>query len=234
MTLHTGHTGLNVTDLDRSLAFYRDLLGFTLLAEGTEDDRRYAFLGDGGDRPVLTLWQQAQGSYDRGRAGLHHLAFTADSIDRVREYEAALRAAGTDFAHDGVVAPPGGRGLRRDLLPRPGRHPPGDLRPARRRDRPPPPRLRPDLRLLLAMSVYHAGSRAVQDQAGVRDPRRPRGPLPGPGHQARRRGVPGAAATAGGGRGGPGDGQGVGVGPHGEAGVRPGDGPQADIRALFR
>ncbi|MFF7975606.1 VOC family protein [Streptomyces sp. NPDC007905] len=112
MTLRTGHTGLNVTDLDRSLAFYRDVLGFTLLAEGTEDDRRYAFLGDGdgdgdggeGEGPVLTLWQQARGSYDGDLAGLHHLAFTADSVDRVREYGTALRAAGVEFAHEGLVA----------------------------------------------------------------------------------------------------------------------------------
>ncbi|MEU6671765.1 VOC family protein [Streptomyces sp. NPDC046727] len=104
MTLRTSHTGLNVTDLDRSLAFYRDVLGFALLAEGKEDGRRYAFLGDSGDGPVLTLWQQAQGAYDHGRAGLHHLAFTADSADRLREYEAALRAAGAEFAHEGVVA----------------------------------------------------------------------------------------------------------------------------------
>ncbi|MFJ3716625.1 VOC family protein [Streptomyces sp. NPDC090057] len=105
MTLRTGHTGLNVTDLDRSLAFYRDVLGFALLAEGKEDGRRYAFLGEaGGDGPVLTLWQQAGGPYDGGRAGLHHLAFTAGSVDRVREYEAALRAAGVEFAHEGVVA----------------------------------------------------------------------------------------------------------------------------------
>ncbi|WP_330457861.1 VOC family protein [Streptomyces sp. NBC_00820] len=106
MTLRPGHTGLNVTDLDRSLAFYRDLLGFTLLAEGKEDDRRYAFLG-GPDRdgaPVLTLWQQARGAYDDGRAGLHHLAFTAESVDRVRRYESALRDAGVAFAHDGLVA----------------------------------------------------------------------------------------------------------------------------------
>ncbi|MER6473791.1 VOC family protein [Streptomyces collinus] len=104
MTLRTGHTGLNVTDLDRSLAFYRDVLGFALLAEGKEDDRRFAFLGDGGELPVLTLWQQADGGYDGSRAGLHHLAFTADSVDRVREYETALRAAGVEFAHEGLVA----------------------------------------------------------------------------------------------------------------------------------
>ena len=105
MTLHLGHIGLNVTDLDRSLAFYRDVLGLALLTEGKDDDRRYAFLGDGtGDHPVLTLWQQAQGPYDNDRAGLHHLAFAADSIERVQRYEEALRAYGTEFAYEGVVA----------------------------------------------------------------------------------------------------------------------------------
>ncbi|MGX1130715.1 lactoylglutathione lyase [Streptomyces glaucescens] len=103
MTLRTGHIGLNVTDLDRSLAFYRDVLGFTVLTEGKEDGRRYAFLGEA-DRLVLTLWQQAGQPYDTGRAGLHHLALEVDSIDRVNEYEAALRSYGAEFAYDGVVA----------------------------------------------------------------------------------------------------------------------------------
>ncbi|MFI6038802.1 VOC family protein [Streptomyces sp. NPDC051315] len=103
MTLNTGHIGLNVTDLDRSLAFYRDVLGFALIGEGKEEGRRYAFLGDG-ERLVLTLWQQAGERYDGTRAGLHHLAFEAGSIERVREYERALRAYGVDFAYEGVVA----------------------------------------------------------------------------------------------------------------------------------
>lgn len=103
MTLRTGHIGLNVTDLDRSLAFYRDVLGFALIGEGKEEGRRYAFLGDG-ERLVLTLWQQASKVFEGDRAGLHHLAFEADSIDRVREYEQALRTYGVDFAYDGVVA----------------------------------------------------------------------------------------------------------------------------------
>jgi lactoylglutathione lyase len=102
-TLRTGHIGLNVTDLDRSLAFYRDVLGFALVAEGKEEGRRYAFLGDG-ENLVLTLWQQAEQTYDGARAGLHHLAFQADSVERVREYEAALKAYGTEFAYQGVVA----------------------------------------------------------------------------------------------------------------------------------
>ncbi|MFD4548911.1 VOC family protein [Streptomyces sp. NPDC058466] len=103
MPPRTGHIGLNVTDLDRSLAFYRDVLGFGVIGEGKEEERRYAFLGEGGT-PVLTLWQQARGAYDSGRAGLHHLALEVDSIDRVREYERALRAYGVDFAYEGVVA----------------------------------------------------------------------------------------------------------------------------------
>jgi len=103
MTLRTGHIGLNVTDLDRSLAFYREVLGFGLISEGKEDDRRFAFLGEDG-RPVLTLWQQAQGSYDTDRAGLHHLALEVDSLDQVRTYESALRGHGAEFAYDGVVS----------------------------------------------------------------------------------------------------------------------------------
>ncbi|MEU7552050.1 VOC family protein [Streptomyces sp. NPDC044571] len=102
-TLRTGHVGLNVTDLDRSLAFYRDALGFALLGEGKEDGRRFAFLGHDGEL-VLTLWQQADGAYVPATAGLHHLALAADTIEQVREYEARLRELGTDFAYEGVVA----------------------------------------------------------------------------------------------------------------------------------
>ncbi|MGW7048572.1 VOC family protein [Streptomyces avermitilis] len=106
MPLRTGHVGLNVTDLDRSLAFYQVALGFRLLGESKEEDRRYAFLGTEGedDRPVLTLWQQAQGPYDNTRAGLHHLALEVDTVEQVRAYESSLRAYGVEFAYEGVVA----------------------------------------------------------------------------------------------------------------------------------
>ncbi|MFI8822482.1 VOC family protein [Streptomyces sp. NPDC053431] len=102
-TLAFAHVGLNVTDLERSLGFYGDVLGFEVLGEGKEEGRRYAFLGQGG-KLVLTLWQQAEGAYDSGRAGLHHLAFQAESIDEVRAAEAALKERGASFAYEGVVA----------------------------------------------------------------------------------------------------------------------------------
>ncbi|MBZ9595902.1 VOC family protein [Streptomyces yangpuensis] len=101
--LRTGHIGLNVTDLERSLAFYRDALDFQVLGEGKEEDRRYAFLGRDGEL-VLTLWQQADSAFAPAAAGLHHLAFSAGAIEEVRAYEERLRGLGVDFAHEGVVA----------------------------------------------------------------------------------------------------------------------------------
>ncbi|MFG3345403.1 VOC family protein [Streptomyces sp. NPDC048018] len=102
-TLAFGHVGLNVTDLERSLGFYGDVLGFEVLGEGKEEGRRYAFLGQGGTL-VLTLWQQADGGYDAGRAGLHHLAFQTESVAHVRAAETALKERGATFAYEGVVA----------------------------------------------------------------------------------------------------------------------------------
>ncbi|MFD6364611.1 VOC family protein, partial [Streptomyces roseolus] len=70
-TLNTAHIGINVTDLDRSLRFYGEVLGFETIGVGDADGRRYAFLGQDG-RLTLTLWQQAEGGYEENRAGLHH------------------------------------------------------------------------------------------------------------------------------------------------------------------
>ncbi|MET7618942.1 VOC family protein [Streptomyces sp. NPDC005408] len=102
-TLRTGHIGLNVTDLDRSLPFYGDALGFDVLGQGKEEGRRYAFLGRDGQL-VLTLWQQADGAYAPALAGLHHLAFETESIEQVRAAETRLKTLGVDFAYEGVVA----------------------------------------------------------------------------------------------------------------------------------
>ena len=101
-TLQTGHVGLNVTDLDRSARFYKDLFGFEVLSESREAGRRFVFLADG-PRLVLTLWEQSAGAFAAGQPGLHHLSFQVGSIDEVRAYEAKLRALGAHFLYESVV-----------------------------------------------------------------------------------------------------------------------------------
>lgn len=101
-SLVVGHVGLNVTDLDRSIAFYSRVLGLEVLRRGDEPEGRYAYVGVNGT-PALTLWQQSSGAFDERSPGLHHLAFTAPDIDAVRRSESSLRALGVRFVHDGLV-----------------------------------------------------------------------------------------------------------------------------------
>ena len=97
--LATGHVGLNVSDLDRSVEFYAGIFGWSLKGRGDG----YAFLGDD-SRLVLTLWQQSAGSFATDRPGLHHLSFEVDSVDEVSAAEARVREAGAVLHHDGIVA----------------------------------------------------------------------------------------------------------------------------------
>ncbi|MFG3615032.1 VOC family protein [Nocardia sp. NPDC047654] len=101
--LATGHIGLNVSDLDRSVDFYRRALGFEQLAASADDQRRWAFLGADG-KLVVTLWEQSDGAFSTETPGLHHLSFQVDSLDQVRAVERVLRELSVAFAHDGVVA----------------------------------------------------------------------------------------------------------------------------------
>ncbi|WP_049558749.1 VOC family protein [Nonomuraea sp. SBT364] len=100
--LRTGHVGLNVTDLARSTAFYRQVFDFEVFGEQTDGDRRYAFLGRDGTL-VVTLWQQSGGTFAVDRPGLHHLSFQVPDIEAVRRAEATLRGLGVQPLHDGVV-----------------------------------------------------------------------------------------------------------------------------------
>jgi lactoylglutathione lyase len=97
-TFATGHVGLNVSDLDRSIDFYVKVFGWSEKGRGDT----YAFLGDD-DRLVLTLWQQSSGAFASDRPGLHHLSFQVDSIEAVEAAESRVREAGLRLYHDGIV-----------------------------------------------------------------------------------------------------------------------------------
>jgi catechol 2,3-dioxygenase len=67
-----GHVNLTVTDLERSLLFYRDLLGLHV----TQRDEQSAFLAAGGYHHHLALntWDSEVQPRPRHSTGLHHFA----------------------------------------------------------------------------------------------------------------------------------------------------------------
>jgi len=96
------HVGINTSDFDRTLAFYRDLLGLRLLSEGTYSDAETAaLLGlesvelhiadlDSGDGRVVELIEYRQPRSARVAFRLYdwpvmHIAFTVDDLAAVRE-----------------------------------------------------------------------------------------------------------------------------------------------------
>lgn len=70
-----GHVHLKVADLDRAVAFYRDVLGFE---EMQRFGNKAAFLGAGGYHHHIGLntWESAGGTPPpKGHTGLYHSAF---------------------------------------------------------------------------------------------------------------------------------------------------------------
>lgn len=99
------HLDLVVTSLERSLAFYRGLLGplgyvHTGEIEG-ERGERVVYLsrhGGGGSLSVRERQSEAHAiPYDRYAVGIHHIAFAASSRARVDELAAWLREQGAEI-----------------------------------------------------------------------------------------------------------------------------------------
>ena len=89
------HFNINVTDLDRSLAFYREALGLHEIKRKEAADGSFvlAYLGDDrtGFRLELTwLRDHAGGAYELGENESHLCMRVAGDYDAVREYHRAM------------------------------------------------------------------------------------------------------------------------------------------------
>jgi glyoxylase I family protein len=98
------HLDLVVTDLERSLAFYTELLGPLGFAETSEivgeRGERVIYIGGAGDPEVSLRERQSDAHdvpYDRYAVGIHHVAFVADERRQVDERAAWLREHGAEI-----------------------------------------------------------------------------------------------------------------------------------------
>lgn len=98
------HLDLVVSDLDRSLAFYRDLLrplGYQGESEIVgEQGERVVYLTGSGMVAVSLRQAQTEGEHDRYRVGIHHLAFQAPSREVVDERLRWAREQGAKIEND--------------------------------------------------------------------------------------------------------------------------------------
>ena len=107
-----GHVHLRVADLERAIAFYRDLLGLGVVVHGPSRDLPgAAFLaaGDYHHHVALNTWQSEGGSPPAaGHTGLHHFALLlpgeqalADTVGRLLDASYPIDSA---LDHGGTVA----------------------------------------------------------------------------------------------------------------------------------
>ena len=120
MIVRANHTSFTVSDLDRSIAFYRDRLGFTVLNVSGRPpefaakvsgipgaDIRIAYLEAGSHKLELIQYLSHPGARADVRTcnvGSGHLAFDVDDIEGMYR---ALKAQGVAFASEPLEAPTG-------------------------------------------------------------------------------------------------------------------------------
>jgi len=129
-TLGIDHVGLSVKDLETTVAFFKDSLGFWEV--GRKPEYPSVFVTDG--KVMVTLWQlpdpDAARAFDRkANAGLHHLALrveSAEALQRLHEHLAQTPGVRIEFGPEPlgstgavhmVFEEPGG--LRLELIARP-------------------------------------------------------------------------------------------------------------------
>jgi len=111
----TSHVDLTVTDLDRSIAFYQQVLGLAQLARLRSEENHFevAYLAEPASRVILGLVEHDAGStagFDPRVTGLDHLSFAVAERADLQDWAAHLDTRG--IANSGVTdQPPFGAGL---------------------------------------------------------------------------------------------------------------------------
>jgi len=114
-----GHVHLKVSDLERSIAFYRDVLGFEMMQRY---GKQAAFLSAGGYHHHLGLntWESAGGARPPfGSTGLYHVAFLlpnrielARTLRRVLQHGVQLHGASDHGVSEAIYfEDPDGNGI---------------------------------------------------------------------------------------------------------------------------
>ncbi|MEO8695810.1 MAG: VOC family protein [Acidimicrobiales bacterium] len=103
------HVGVTVTDLDKSAAWYADVLGFEELFREESDERRASVMRFPGGSTGVGLVEHRSNdgtAFDPTRLGLDHLAFTVATQEGIEQWAQRLTTAGIE--HSGVIEiPPG-------------------------------------------------------------------------------------------------------------------------------
>jgi catechol 2,3-dioxygenase len=93
-----GHVLLRVADVERSKAFYTDVLGFQVVEEDPEHGGVFMSLGENGHTLDLVPAESpaAAQKFTPNRVGVHHIAFQVDSHEALKNAYFTLQERGVE------------------------------------------------------------------------------------------------------------------------------------------
>ena len=99
------HVGIQVGDIEKSITFYKDVVGLDLLDQflHTDGKMKLAFLGVGGNIIVELIEGYNPNLPDEGK--VHHIAFQVDNIEKERD---RLRAVNVEWIFEEITELPNG------------------------------------------------------------------------------------------------------------------------------
>ncbi len=100
--MKVGHIGLNVNDIEVSKKFYMELFDFELINESLLQNEKFSFLGNN-NKILVTLWEQSNKKFSTSTAGLHHLAFEVENIEKLKYFEKKVNSLQIKKIYDDIV-----------------------------------------------------------------------------------------------------------------------------------